>query len=175
MEMFLDIETTNIRADIGQIIAIGVIKDNKKEVKFVNNPEEEKIVLEWLRDELKDCTLIVTWFGSNFDLPFIITRAIINNIDLHNLLEIPSLDLCDFVRKNLCLSKNSLQEVSKSLGILKDSEASGRDMLKFYIRAIKGDKKAKEMITKHCLDDLESMKKIFEKLKPYLNFVTKNP
>ncbi|MEM5766360.1 MAG: ribonuclease H-like domain-containing protein [Candidatus Aenigmatarchaeota archaeon] len=173
--MFLDIETTNTKADIGQIVAIGIIKENKKEVKFVESLEDEKEALKWLKKELEDCELVITWYGSCFDIPFIITRAIINGEDLSRLLEIPSLDLWEFCRNNLSFSKNSLQEISKSLRIPKNREIEGRDVLRLYLKAVHGDKKAKEEIVSHCLDDLEVLKEIFKKFESYLNLTTKKP
>jgi uncharacterized protein YprB with RNaseH-like and TPR domain len=175
MKMFLDIECSNLSADIGQIIAIGIIKDKKKEVKFAENLEEEKEALKWFKKELEGCDLIITWYGSKFDLPFIITRSIINNIDLSELSRISCLDLCEFCRKNLLFSKNNLWDVSKSLGIPKDKEVGGKDILKLYLKAVRGDKKAREEIINHCLDDLEALEKIFKKLEPYLSLATKKP
>ncbi|MEM5879282.1 MAG: ribonuclease H-like domain-containing protein [Candidatus Aenigmatarchaeota archaeon] len=175
MKMFLDIECTNISADIGQIVAIGIIKEGKKEVKFVESLEKENEVLNWFKKELENCGLIITWYGSKFDIPFILTRAVINNIDLSKLLKIPSLDLCEFCKRNFLFTKNSLSEVSKSLDIPKDKEIGGKDVLSLYIKAIGGDKRAKEKIVKHCLDDLEALEKIFKKLEPYLSLTTKNP
>jgi uncharacterized protein YprB with RNaseH-like and TPR domain len=175
MKVFLDVECSNLNADIGQIIAVGIIKEKKKEVKFVEKLEDEKEVLKWLKKELEGCDLVITWYGSRFDLPFLMTRAIINNIDMSELLKIPSLDLCEFCKKNLSFSKNNLSEVSKTLGIPKNGEVSGKDVLKLYLKSIHGDKKAKEEIINHCLDDLEALEKIFKKLEPYLSLTTKNP
>jgi uncharacterized protein YprB with RNaseH-like and TPR domain len=175
MKIFLDIESSNLRADIGQIIAVGIIKDKKKEVKFVEKPEEEKEVLKWLKKELEGCDLVITWYGSRFDLPFLMTRAIINDLDMSELLKIPSLDICEFCKRNLSFSKNNLSEVCKILGIPKNREISGREVLKLYLKAIHGDKKAKEKIIEHCLDDLEVLEEIFKKLEPYLSLTTKKP
>ncbi|MEM5772867.1 MAG: ribonuclease H-like domain-containing protein [Candidatus Aenigmatarchaeota archaeon] len=175
MKVFLDIECTNTRADIGQIVAIGIIKDDKKEVKFVDQIEDERDVLNWLKKELEGCDLVVTWYGSEFDIPFLVTRALINNINLSELMKIPSLDLCEFCKRNFLFSKNSLSEISKSLKIPKDEEIGGKDVLDLYLKAIRGDKGAKEKIIKHCLDDLEVLEKIFKKFEPYLNLTTKNP
>jgi len=175
MKMFLDIECTNINADIGQITAVGIIKEDKREVKFVGSLEEEKEVLNWLKKELENCDLIITWYGSKFDIPFILTRALINNIDMSKLLKIHSLDLCEFCKRNFLFSKNNLSEISKSLNIQKNKEISGKDVLRLYIKALKGDKKAREEIIKNCLDDLETLEKIFKKLEPYLSLTTKNP
>ena len=175
MKIFLDIECTNISGDIGQIAAIGIIKDKRKEVKFVENLEEEREALNWLKRELKDCDLIITWYGSKFDIPFILTRALINNLDLSELLKIPSLDLCEFCKRNFLFSKNNLSEISKSLGVPKDKEIGGKDVLRLYLKAICGDKRAREEIIKHCTDDLEALEGIFKKLEPYLSLTTKKP
>lgn len=175
MKVFLDIESTSTKADIGQIVAIGILKENKKEVKFVEKIEEEKNVLSWLKKELEGCDLIITWYGSRFDIPFLITRALIHGIDLSELTKIPSLDLCEFCKKNFLFSKNSLPEISKSLNIPKDKEIGGKDILNLYIKTLHGNKRAKEEIIKHCLDDLEVLEKVFKKFEPYLNLTTKNP
>lgn len=173
MKLFLDIETAGRKADGGQITAIGIMKDGKKEVKFVDDVKNEKDVLIWFKKELKGGDMIVSWFGSGFDLPYILSRAIINDVDLHELLEIQSLDLCKFCQNNLSLTKYSLVEVAKSFDVPKNSETSGKDMLMLYIKAVCGDEKAKKTIVEHCLDDLESLRKIFDKLEPYLSLTTK--
>jgi uncharacterized protein YprB with RNaseH-like and TPR domain len=158
-----------MKADIGQITSIGIIKDSKIEVKFVETPEKEKEALEWLKNELGGCDLLVTWFGSGFDLPYILSRAIINDVDLHEILKIPSLDLCKFCQQNLSLTRYSLVEVAKSFGIQKNVEIDGKDVLKLYLKAVRGDKKAKETIVNHCRDDLIVLKEIFQKLEKYIN------
>jgi uncharacterized protein YprB with RNaseH-like and TPR domain len=164
-----------MKADVGQITAIGIIKDDRKEVKFVDSPEKEKEALEWLKKELRGCDLIINWFGSGFDLPYILSRAVISGVELRELRDIPSLDLCRFCQNNLSLTRYSLAEVAKTLGILKDEKINSKDMSSLYISAVRGDKNAKDNIIKHCLDDLNALKKIFEKLEPYLNLTTKKP
>jgi uncharacterized protein YprB with RNaseH-like and TPR domain len=166
--MFLDIETTSTKGDTGQITAIGIIKDSRIEVKFVERPENEKEVLEWFKKELTNCDTIITWFGSGFDIPYLLSRAVINDIDLHEIMQIHSLDLCRFCQEHFSLAKYSLAEVAKSLGIKKNTEINWKDMLVLYIKAMNGNKKAKETIIEHCKDDLDALKKIYEKLEPYL-------
>jgi len=172
--MFLDIETTSTKGDTGQITAIGIIKNGKTEVKFAERPENEKEVLEWFRKELINCDVVVTWFGSGFDIPYILSRAVINGIDLHEFVQIRSLDLCRFCQKYFSLAKYSLSEVAKSFGIQKNIEINWKDMLALYIKATGGNKKAKEMIIEHCKDDLNALKKICEKLEPYFSLITTN-
>jgi uncharacterized protein YprB with RNaseH-like and TPR domain len=172
--MFLDIETTSTKGDTGQITAIGIIKNGETEVKFAEKPENEKEVLEWFKKELTNCDVVATWFGSGFDIPYILSRAVINDIDLHELLQIPSLDLCRFCQKYFSLAKYSLAEVAKSLGIQKNTEINWKDMLTLYIKATNGDKKAKEIIMEHCKDDLNALEKIYEKLEPYISLITTN-
>lgn len=170
--MFLDIETTSRKGDTGQITAIGIIKNDKIEVKFADKPEDEKELLEWFKKELEDCEIIITWFGSGFDIPYILTRAVINNVDISKLIKIPSLDLCKFCKQNFSLAKYSLAEVARSLGIPKNLEINWKDMLALYIKAANGDKNAREAIINHCKDDLQALKKIFEKLEPYISKTT---
>jgi len=168
MKIFLDIETTSTKGDTGQITAMGIIKDNKIKVKFADKPENEKEVLEWFKGELENCDMIITWFGSGFDIPYILSRSIINGINLSKIMKIPSLDLCRFCQDNLSLAKYSLAEVAKSLSIPRNNEMNWKDMLTLYIKATSGDKKARDDIMDHCKNDLQVLKKIYEELEPYL-------
>lgn len=167
MKFFLDIETTDIKADIGQITAIGIMKNDEIEVKFADNPEKEINLLEWFKKEIEDCKLLITWYGSCFDIPFILTRAIILNVNIKKLVSINSLDLCKFCQKRFLFAKYTLSEVAKSLGIRKQAEINWKEMPGLYIKAIQGDREAKNAIIEHCKDDLQALKLIYERIKPY--------
>jgi uncharacterized protein YprB with RNaseH-like and TPR domain len=167
-KIFLDIETNDLKADIGQLTAIGIIKNGNVEIKFVGKPEDEKETLNWFRDKLKDCKLIITWNGDKFDIPFLLTRALILGVDLSELTKIKSLDLCKFCKEKFSFAKYSLAEVSYSLGIKKKDEISWKNISSLYLEALRGSENAKREIIKHCESDLLTLKEIFEKLKSYI-------
>jgi hypothetical protein len=167
-KIFLDIETNDLKADIGQLTAIGIIKDNKVEIKFVEKPEDEKEALMWFKDKLRDCKLIITWNGDKFDIPFLLTRALILGVDLSELTKLKSLDLFRFCKEKLLFAKYSLAEVSNSLGIKKQDEISWKSIRSLYLEAVRGNESAKNEIIKHCESDLIALKEIFEKVKAHI-------
>ncbi len=165
MVAFLDIETSAMKADKGMVVAVGLLKGEEPEVRFADTPEEERKLLEWLGSQLEGCELIVTWYGSGFDIPFLSTRALIHNIDLARLTEIPMLDLCEWSRANLLLSSYSLDSVARFLGISMAKEFHGRDILALFKLAERGDHEARRLIVEHCKEDIVVLKRVHERIK----------
>jgi uncharacterized protein YprB with RNaseH-like and TPR domain len=136
---------------------------------FAGSFEEERKALKWLKNKLEDCEIIVTWYGSGFDIPFLSTRAIVHNIDLTELTEIPMLDLCQWSRANLLLSSYSLESVARFLGISGGKgfkEFRGTDILALFKLVERGDLEARKLIVEHCKEDIVVLKLVHEKLKP---------
>jgi len=166
---YLDIETNAKKADEGIVVAIGLLTDNEPEVMFAESFEEEKKGLEWLKSKLKDCEMLVTWYGSGFDIPFLSTRALAHNIDLTELTEIPMLDLCQWSRANLLLSSYSLESVARFFGISRGKgfkEFHGTDILALFKLAERGDHEARRLIVEHCKEDITVLKLVHERLMP---------
>ena len=162
--VYLDIETTSKKADEGMVIAIGVLTDREPEVVFAETLEEEKRILSWLKEKIEGCELIVTWYGSGFDIPFLITRGVLHGIDLSGLARTPMLDLCEWCRANLLLSSNSLQSVAKFLGVWEAGNFAGGDVLTLFKMSAKGSYEARREIVQHCREDLLMLRRIHEKL-----------
>ena len=153
------------------VIAIGLLANSEPEVRFAGSIEEEKRMLEWLKNKLNNCNLIVTWYGSGFDIPFLCTRALIHKIDLSELNEIQMLDLCQWSRARLLLSSYSLESVARFLEINGGKgfkEFHGTDILALFKLAERGDNEARKLIIEHCKDDIVVLKLVHEKLKPMI-------
>ncbi|MEM3519598.1 MAG: ribonuclease H-like domain-containing protein [Candidatus Hadarchaeales archaeon] len=161
--MYLDIETTSKKADDGMIIAIGIMKGDTPEIRFIDSLEEEKRALQWLNRELEGCDEIVTWYGSGFDIPFLVTRAVFHGIEL-KLVRVPMLDLCEWSRGVLLLNSYSLEAVANFLGIDWSKEFYGGDILALFKLAKKGNLEARKLIVDHCREDVVVLKKVHEKL-----------
>lgn len=167
LTVFLDIETSAFEANLGRVIAIGLLKGNDAVVKPAWKSEKEKQLLEWMNSELGDET-IVTWYGSEFDIPFLLSREAILEIDPTPLIEAPKLDLHKKCEKNFSFSSNSLTNVAKSLDIEPEIEISGADMPSLFKLARKGNEEAKSAILNHCEDDIRTLEKVYDRTKKYL-------
>ena len=163
---YLDCETSSKKADEGIVIAIGLLTGGEPEVRFAGTFGEEGRALEWLRGKLRDCELLVTWYGSGFDIPFLRSRALVHGINLEKLSELPMLDLCEWSRANLLLSSYSLESVARFLGVEKATEFRGGDVLTLFKLVERGDLEARKLIVEHCKEDLTLLKRVHERLKP---------
>ena len=166
MLAYLDIETTSLKGSDGIIVAIGLLKGDKPEVRFAGTLQEERVALEWFCRELEDCTTLVTWNGAEFDLPFLFTRAVFHNIDISKLLEIPMLDLYEWCRGHMLLSSYKLESVGRFLGVNKSATFHGSDVLTLFKLVEQGDFEARKLIVEHCKEDIILLKLVHERLEP---------
>jgi len=169
--LYLDIETSSKTANEGMVIAIGVMTGEEPEVRFSDSFEEEKRILEWLREKLEECDLVVTWFGTGFDIPFLLSRSLLHNVDLTRLTEMPMLDLYEWSRARLLLSSYSLESVARFLGISAGrgfKEFHGGDIQSLFKLAERGDLESRRLIVEHCREDVRVLKLIHDRLKPLI-------
>lgn len=148
-------------------MAIGLLRDGKVEIRFAEKQNEREL-LEWLRSELKKYNCVVTWYGSKFDLPFILSRAVPLKVDMRELLKLRSIDLYDWCKEYLKLSSYKLEDVANFMGVKREMEFRGNDVHALSLLAARGNKEAMNAIMDHCKEDLILLKKIYEKLEPYL-------
>ena len=166
---YVDIETSSRKANEGMVIAIGLLKEGgEPEVRFADSFEEERKALGWFKGELEGCDKIVTWFGSGFDVPFLISRAALHRVDLSKLQETPMLDLFDWCKGHMLLSSFRLESVARFFGIQRSLEFHGGDVLTLFKLVGRGDLEARKLIVEHCKEDLLLLKQVYERLKPQL-------
>lgn len=167
MPIFLDIETSAAKANKGRITAIGILKGEKATVKPAWKLEDERPLLEWLNSKLGD-EKVVTWYGSGFDIPFLLTRMALLEVSPEPLLEAPKMDLYQRCEESLSFSSYSLESVARFFGISPKYEFSGKDMLALFKLSKEGDEDAKSAILNHCEDDIWMLKKVYDRVKTYL-------
>lgn len=137
---------------------------------FTPTPKEEKKVIQEILKTLVEFKekKIYLW-NTGFDVPFLITRAIKNEIYDTLLYDLKFVDLCRFARNNLKLSSNKLDEVSKFLGIKKDLCNTGKNVQDLYLKTLAGDEDSAEKIIEHCKDDVIALREIHQKMKKYVD------
>ncbi len=128
----------------------------------------KKNVLEWLEKKLTGCDKLITWHGNGFDIPFIMSRAIVQKVYFAGLAELPMLDLYEWCRENLILSSYSLGSVSRFLGVKMGKsfkEFRGGDILTLFKLIERGDYEARKLIVDHCKDDIIALKLVHDRTK----------
>ena len=145
---FLDIETTGLSKNYDDITTIGMF-NNKESKVFVKDIDMHKFP-----DEIKKYSMIITFNGASFDLPFIKSKF-------------PDLSFNQFhadlryVLKNLGYA-GGLKKIEKILGINRESDLShltGRDAVKLWYKYKRhNDKAALDKLIRYNIEDIENLK-----------------
>jgi len=176
---FLDLEASNLKANIGNLISWAIKPLGVKKVAFDCWTREEAIdwdkmdrrIMASLIDELKNYDLIVTYYGTGFDIKFMRTRAMI--LGLEGFPEFGTLkhfDVYYAVRNKMCLYSNRLAVATQALGI------EGKTPLppSIWGPARLGYPKALKDIKKHNVEDVKILESLYEEIIPYVQVTRKS-
>jgi len=174
---FLDIEASNLDANFG-IIYCWYIKPlgSRKYLSYCVTPKEirdgteDKNAIRELCKAMREFDVIVTYYGTRFDIPYIRTVALTNGADFPVFGEICHLDMYYVVRNKLKLHSNRLEVVTQHFGI------KGKTRLepKIWRRAGTGDEASLKYIYKHNRFDVDILEKLYLKMKPHIRAVRKS-
>lgn len=166
--LFFDLETTNLRADFGYLLAIGYkFAGDKKstvlQIEHKGDPikfrqAEKKLLQDFLRVYMQ-ADMIVTYNGKRFDVPYLNAKYLEYNLGI-----LPNLAHVDHywtVKNNLGISRKSLQNASYYLSLSNEkTPVEGR----VWVDAMMGDRKALKYIVDHCRADVDLLEELHEKI-----------
>ena len=171
----LDIETSNLDADYGFIISWCILDDDtdeiihdeitKADIDKAKDGDEDKRVVGTLVTALKTFDHVTTFYGSNFDIPYIRTRALITGQDFPEIGTMYHTDVYFWAKFKLKLSRNGQDQVCRT--ILHATEKTRVDG-SVWRQAARGNKKAIGYILDHNERDVRDLKRIYHKLMPYV-------
>ncbi len=148
---FLDIETTGLSKQRNDVTVVGIYDGECSKI-FVNGHN-----LSLFEQEIKKYSMLVTFNGSCFDLPFL--EAKFPNVDFSHL----HVDL-RFIMKKLGFS-GGLKFIEKQLGIVRDdeiSEVDGFEAVRLWKRHLRGDPDALQTLIEYNQADIENLKIIMD-------------
>ncbi len=161
-----DIETTDLKADGGQILCAsikplnGAVETYKSEIYRPEGGDDKKVVAT-IRDRLRDFDYIITWYGTGFDMPFLKTRLLITKQE--PLGEIYHVDLYYTSRFHYLFNSNRMQSVEEALFDGKTHKTRLSRVLWAQAQSFdyKVRIKALDYIADHCEMDVVSLEEIF--------------
>ena len=167
---YLDIETTSLKANIGIMLSWAIkTRDSNKTTSALITKEEifsgdyDKRIVEMLCEELNNYDTLLTYYGTRFDIPFIRTRAIDNNIRFPFYREVSHKDLYYQVRSKLRLNSNSLKTATEFLGIRGKTKLDPR----IWRDATYGDGDALQTVLAHNIADVVILERLHKKIEDY--------
>jgi uncharacterized protein YprB with RNaseH-like and TPR domain len=155
--LFIDIETTGLSPQYHDITMIGVYGNKKTQVfiRGINLDEFPKV--------LKDCTMLVSFNGTRFDLPFISRNFPEIRFDqLH-------IDLMYPLRR--VGLKGGLKNIERRLDLARSDETAGLDgfdAVRLWYQYQRGSQKALDTLVKYNTEDIQNLETIIEKVYPEL-------
>jgi len=167
---FLDIETSNLKADFG-IVLCWCIQDEENNIYYdYTTKEDVKKGYEDLRcvdsciDTMKKFNRVIGHYSTYFDIPFLRTRAMIHGLDFPEYGTIWHTDVWKMAKTKLCLHSNRQDCVAESL---QGKTIKTRIDHPSWRLAASGNAKAMEEVVDHCMHDVPDLKENFYSLLPY--------
>ena len=167
---FLDIETTNLKADFGIILCYAIADDLSDDVysrvitkKDLRTCLDAKVILQCIKD-MRQFDRIVTYYGTKFDIPFLRTRAISLGLDFPEYGEIIHNDLYYTVRNKLNISSNRLENACRTVFGVTEKTRIDAD---HWIKALMGDEDALAYIHDHNVKDVQETKRLYHRMETY--------
>jgi uncharacterized protein YprB with RNaseH-like and TPR domain len=174
--LFLDIETTDLDADFGNMLAFGYKwQDGPTKVISIldTNPicnacglveaiDDKELIKEAI-GVIEQADMYVTWYGKQFDQKFLNTRIL--DAKLKPLPPTPHLDLYWTARMHLKLTSNRLASVQDFLRLPTEKTTLKK---RVWRKAQAGHVPSIRYIVDHCEKDVEVLQEAYERLKPYV-------
>ena len=153
--VFLDIETNGYPAGVGEITMVGLYGNHT----MTTLVRHQNLTLDNLEEELAKYDLIVTFFGSGFDLPYL--RMSYPRLDLSH----AHFDLC-FAARRLGL-RGGLKHIEAELGLARSAGVQGLDgwdAVNLWHAWQAGDERAVETLREYNEADVRNLEPLAEYL-----------
>ena len=166
---FFDIESSNLTSDYGLVLCYAI----KHEGGLISNsitPQEikgsqDKRLLTDLCKDLRKFTRIITWYGTWFDVPFCRSRAIYHKLDFPVWKEVYHTDAYLIAKKKLAtIHSKKLKIVAEFYGIPAKKHAINPQV---WLKCLSGSQKALDFIQIHCEEDVETLRRVWQRMEPY--------
>jgi uncharacterized protein YprB with RNaseH-like and TPR domain len=174
--LVVDLETSDLEADRGVILCCSY--ESSTEPGVVRTLRQDRLNPNWGKGDrgndkelvkavcklVREHDIVVAHNGTRFDLPMLRTRAL--RWHLQPLREVKTIDPCSIAWRKFKLRSNRLGSIADYLGI-KDTKTP-LDMSIWADATLRGNKKAMNLIVKHCEADIRVLSAVLKFVKPFV-------
>ena len=173
---FFDIEAGDLNANVGYMLSWALLMPDdtvksdvitKKEI--FSGVMDKRIVRSALR-AIQDIDVLVTFYGTGFDVPYLRARALVHGLPYPGYGQILHLDVFYMARRLLKLSNRRMGTAASFLGL---EEKDFYDV-SVWNKARLGDKEALGHILSHNEGDVRITKQLWMVLAPYIKGIRKS-
>ena len=158
-----DIEATDLRADVGELLCIGYKwLGGRTRVLRRAAPLDDKDCAAAFAAVMARADFHVTWYGTRYDLPFLRTRLL--RWGLEPPPPVAHLDLWRVLRTRFKLHSNRLEAWANFLGLGHKVPVSPAE----WHRAALGDPAAMRLVARRCRQDVDLLEAIYQRVRPWL-------
>lgn len=168
--LFLDIETSNLKANFGIVLCWcgladdGTLYQDWLTKKDVLSGDEDKRVISTCIDTMQTFDRVVGHYSTYFDIPFLRTRALIHGLPYPEFGTLLHTDVWRMAKTKLCLHSNRQAVVAESLY---GKTVKTRISHPHWRQAMMGNEQSCMEVLNHCQMDVLDLKKNYETLLPY--------
>lgn len=174
---FLDIETSNLAADFGIVFlyCIKVAGEDKILERVITDKELhgslDKGVLEQVIEDMQKFDLLITYYGTKFDIPFLRTRALYHGLHFPEFGAVQHKDAYYIIKSKFRLSRNRMEQAARIL--LGKTEKTHINSV-YWLKALQGDRRSLNYILDHCRKDVLDLERLYDAVRVYVKNTTKS-
>lgn len=146
--LYLDIETTGLSAHDGQVTIVGLYRNGRMSTLIWGDALTQEVI----QEELNQADLLITFFGSVFDIPYLQ----IHFKGLH--VSIPHFDLC-FAARRVGL-QGGLKHIERELDITREPDLhqlDGMEAVRLWHQYRAGDAAALDLLIRYNAADTQNL------------------
>lgn len=166
---FLDIECSNLKADFGTVVVVSIKPIGKKPVTFTARPGRDKKLLKDVVAELEKYTVIVTFYGKMFDVPFLNSRLLRHG--LAPLKKKHHIDMYWVIKNQTVLSRRNQAHLLEWLATPQKKMSVSPNMWAETLHA--DTTEGLDILTKRCESDVEGLEAMFQQAKTFIQEITR--
>ena len=174
---YLDIESGGLAANFDYMLTYCIkTRDEEEYHEGVITREEilagefDKEMLKKLIDDIQKYDVIITYYGTRFDIPFIRTRALSFRLKFPEFGTIQHKDVYYMVKNRLRLHRSSLESACAIFGIKGKNHIKGN----FWMMAKTGDEVALKYVADHNRKDCIILEMLHKKIELYTKMTTRS-
>jgi len=174
---YFDIEAGGLNANWDYMLTWCIKTKDKDEYRFgvidqseILSYDFDRRIVKELIEALSEYDIIITYYGTKYDIPFIRARALSHKIKFLGFGSVQHKDVYYMVRNKLKIHKNSLDSACALVGIKGKNHIKGN----FWMRAKVGDREALEYVLDHNKKDCTILEKLHKMLSEYVRDTTRS-